>query len=77
MWGIGGSMGIVRMGGATPVCATCAFWRGRRQEADGDCVFNSRDVGVCCGPLFSGFSMGATATCRQWMQGCASSCENQ
>lgn len=62
-------MGVVRMKGTTRVCATCAFWRGQRQEADGEYVFNNRDLGVCCGASFSGFSMGAISTCREWAQG--------
>jgi hypothetical protein len=59
-------MSIVRFSKAYKVCATCAFWKSKRQEENGCIVFNNRDSGICGGVSFKDRSMGATSTCLQW-----------
>lgn len=59
-------MSIVRFHKSFKVCATCAFWQGKRQADNSLIIFNNRDAGICCGPSFKDWSMGATSTCIQW-----------
>jgi len=60
------SMSIVRFDKSYKVCATCTFWKGKRQIENGCVVFNNRDTGICGGTAFKDWSMGATSTCLEW-----------
>jgi hypothetical protein len=60
------NMSIVRFNKTYKVCATCAYWQGKRQAENGGIVFNNRDSGICGGVSFKDWSMGATSTCIQW-----------
>lgn len=62
------NMSIVRFNKSYKVCATCAYWQGKRQAENGSIVFNNRDSGICGGISFKDWSMGATSTCIQWQQ---------
>jgi hypothetical protein len=59
-------MAIVRFDKSYKVCATCCFWKGKRQFENGHVVFNNRDTGICDGVSFKDWSMGATSTCLEW-----------
>jgi len=59
-------MSIVRFDKSYKVCATCTFWKGKRQTENGYVEFNNRDAGTCSGTAFKDWSMGATSTCLEW-----------
>lgn len=59
-------MSIVRFDKSYKVCATCSFWKGKRQTENGYVLFNNRDAGICDSESFKNWSMGATSTCLEW-----------
>jgi len=59
-------MAIVIMSTTHRICATCAFWAGPREDRGKEVSFNNRDSGICGGPSFRGWSMGAVSTCTFW-----------